>query len=45
MYSIKLFSDHNAINTTNKTNLCWENFSYTKHEIYLSYLVRRRLYK
>lgn len=41
---IKLFSDLNANKTLNKSDLCWEKFSYTKHDIYLSYLVRIRLY-
>ncbi|KAL4119671.1 hypothetical protein QTP88_012463 [Uroleucon formosanum] len=32
--------DYNSINNSaNKSDLCWENSSYTKHEIYLSYLM------
>lgn len=32
--------DHKSNNNfANKSDLCWENSSYTKHEIYLSYLV------
>jgi len=40
MNLLKLFSDHKSNNNSaNKSDLCWENSSYTKHEIYLSYLV------
>lgn len=45
MNLLKLFSDYNSINNSaNKSDLCWENSSYTKHEIYLSYLVCIQLF-
>jgi len=45
MNLLKLFSDHKSNNNSaNKSDLCWENSSYTKHEIYLSYLVCMQLF-
>lgn len=39
----KLFSDYNSNYTVNKSIYCWEDFPYTKHEIYLLYLVSLKL--
>jgi len=45
MNLLKIFSDHKSNNNSaNKSDLCWENSSYTKHEIYLSYLVCMQLF-
>lgn len=45
MNLLQLFSDHKSNNNSaNKSDLCWENSSYTKHEIYLSYLVCIQLF-
>jgi len=38
-------SNQSANNMTNSSDLCWENFSYTRHEMYIGYLVSIQIFE